>query len=45
MRKGLEGKEIEEGEELKEDGVEARLEGDGRERMVGRILTEHDTKD
>jgi hypothetical protein len=44
VRKGLEGKGIEEVEEVKKLGTEVTLEGDGGETMVWRLFTDYDTK-
>ena len=44
VRKQLEGKGIEEVEEVKELGTEVVVEGDGGETIVWRVFTGYDTK-
>jgi len=44
VRKRLEGRGIEEVEEVKKLGTEVMLEGDGGETMVWRVFTSYDTK-
>ena len=44
VRKRLEGKGIEEVEEVKKLGTEVMVEGDGGETMVWRVFTSYDTK-